>query len=45
MEMAAFGMGGNPYGNPFLQNLAGMLYNSGPMPPWGGPLSNKVRIL
>ncbi|CAH1132025.1 unnamed protein product [Ceutorhynchus assimilis] len=42
MEMAAFGMGGNPYGNPFLQNLSAMLYNTNPMAPWGGQLSNKA---
>ncbi|XP_030749035.1 protein strawberry notch isoform X2 [Sitophilus oryzae] len=42
MEMAAFGMAGNPYGNPFLQNLSAMLYSAGPVPPWGGPLSNKA---
>ncbi|XP_060532767.1 protein strawberry notch isoform X2 [Cylas formicarius] len=41
MEMAAFGMN-SPYGNPFLQNLSAMLYNSGPIPPWGGHLSNKA---
>ncbi|XP_023310793.1 protein strawberry notch isoform X2 [Anoplophora glabripennis] len=42
MEMAAFGMN-NPYTNPFLQNLSAMLYNSqGPLPPWGGQLSNKA---
>ncbi|XP_048521941.1 protein strawberry notch isoform X1 [Dendroctonus ponderosae] len=42
MEMAAFGMGGNPYGNPILQNLSAMLYNTNPMAPWGGQLSNKA---
>ncbi|KAJ8979809.1 hypothetical protein NQ317_001299 [Molorchus minor] len=42
MEMAAFGMN-NPYNNPFMQNLSALLYNSqGPMPPWGGQLSNKA---
>ncbi|XP_050314396.1 protein strawberry notch isoform X2 [Anthonomus grandis grandis] len=42
MEMAAFGMGGNPYSNPFLQNLSAMLYNTNPMAAWGGQLSNKA---
>ncbi|XP_074041916.1 protein strawberry notch isoform X2 [Leptinotarsa decemlineata] len=42
MEMAAFGMG-NPYGNPFMQNMAAMLYGSqGPLPSWGGQLSSKA---
>lgn len=45
VEMAAFGMGGNPYGNPILQNLSAMLYNTNPMAPWGGQLSNKVSLL
>ncbi|XP_076254599.1 protein strawberry notch isoform X2 [Rhynchophorus ferrugineus] len=42
MEMAAYGMGANPYGNPFLQNLSTMLYNAGPMSPWSTTLSNKA---
>ncbi|KAJ8954252.1 hypothetical protein NQ318_005848 [Aromia moschata] len=42
LEMVAFGMN-NPYNNPFMQNLSALLYNTqGPMPPWGGQLSNKA---